>query len=122
MQLPESLRDIASEIGEVKVFELIRRFKGQRIHIPKTIAKWSLLPILGNEAALKLVHLCGGEDIFIPKCHKLNLALRNQAIRADRTSGLRINDLVMRYGLSNTQIKLICKKSTFSESPISFVS
>jgi len=124
MELPESLEDIASAIGEAKVFELITRFKGQRIHIPKSIAKWSLLPILGSEAALRLVQLCGGNDIFIPSCHGLNLAFRNEKIRADR-SFMKIDDLASKYQLSRRAIQKIVngsQKSTLSESPISLVS
>jgi len=121
--LPESLEDIASAIGEAKVFELINRFKGQRIHIPKSISKWSLLPLLGNEAAFKLVQLCGGNDIFIPSCHGLNLASRNQKIRADRDS-MKIDDLAAKYQLSRRAIQKIVnsQKSTLSESSISLVS
>lgn len=108
MQLPSSLRDICSVIGEQKTIELVNAIGGQRVWIPRKSSPNSFLfKILGYEAACKLSSLCGGSQIVIPLCVAMKKVDRDVQIRRDRAS-LSINELVAKYGISDRQIRAIC--------------
>lgn len=61
---------------------------------------------LGLEAFLKLVSLCGGQDLYIPKRESLERGPRDRAIRA-RFDGGNYRQLAAQYRLSVRQIRKI---------------
>ena len=61
---------------------------------------------LGLEAFLKLVSLCGGQDLYIPKRESLERGPRDRAIRA-RFDGGNYRALAAQYRLSVRQIRKI---------------
>lgn len=61
---------------------------------------------LGMEAFLKLVSLCGGQDLYIPKRESLERGPRDRAIRA-RFDGGNYRALAAQYRLSVRQIRKI---------------
>lgn len=61
---------------------------------------------LGLEAFLKLVALCGGQDLYIPKRESLERGPRDRAIRA-RFDGGNYRALAAQYRLSVRQIRKI---------------
>jgi len=61
---------------------------------------------LGMEAFLKLVALCGGQDLYIPKRESLERGPRDRAIRA-RFDGGNYRALAAQYRLSLRQIRKI---------------
>lgn len=61
---------------------------------------------LGMEAFLKLVALCGGQDLYIPKRESLERGPRDRAIRA-RFDGGNYRQLAAQYRLSVRQIRKI---------------
>lgn len=61
---------------------------------------------LGMEAFLKLVTLCGGQDLYIPKRESLERGPRDRAIRA-RFDGGNYRALAAQYRLSVRQIRKI---------------
>ena len=61
---------------------------------------------LGMEAFLKLVALCGGQDLYIPKRESLERGPRDRAIRA-RFDGGNYRALAAQYRLSVRQIRKI---------------
>lgn len=61
---------------------------------------------LGLKAFLKLVSLCGGQDLYIPKRESLERGPRNRAIRA-RFDGGNYRQLAAQYRLSVRQIRKI---------------
>lgn len=65
---------------------------------------------LGLEAFLKLVSLCGGQDLYIPKRESLERGPRDRAIRA-RFNGGNYRALAAQYRLSVRQIRKIINGS-----------
>ena len=65
---------------------------------------------LGLEAFLKLVSLCGGQDLYIPKRESLERGPRDRAIRA-RFAGGNYRALAAQYRLSIRQIRKIINGS-----------
>ena len=65
---------------------------------------------LGLEAFLKLVSLCGGQDLYIPKRESLERGPRDRAIRA-RFDGGNYRALAAQYRLSIRQIRKIINGS-----------
>lgn len=61
---------------------------------------------LGMEAFLKLIALCGGQDLYIPKRESLERGPRDRAIR-DRFDGGNYRALAAQYRLSVRQIRKI---------------
>lgn len=61
---------------------------------------------LGMEGFLKLVALCGGQDLYIPKRESLERGPRDRAIRA-RFDGGNYRALAAQYRLSVRQIRKI---------------
>lgn len=61
---------------------------------------------LGMDAFLKLVALCGGQDLYIPKRESLERGPRDRAIR-DRFDGGNYRALAAQYRLSVRQIRKI---------------
>lgn len=62
---------------------------------------------LGMEAFLKLVALCGGQDLYIPKRESLERGPRDRAIRARFSEGGDYRTLAAQYRLSVRQIRKI---------------
>lgn len=106
--LPESLRDIASQIGIEKTLAIVEKFAGRKIWIPRNPrSDWVMFEVLGCEAAGKLVKLCGGSQIEIPLCKAFRIAARNELIRKDREC-LTIQKMIEKYGLCRWQLSQIC--------------
>ncbi len=61
---------------------------------------------LGMKAFLKLITLCGGQDLYIPKRESLERGPRDRAIRA-RFDGGNYRQLAAQYRLSVRQIRKI---------------
>lgn len=61
---------------------------------------------LGLEAFLKLVSLCGGQELYIPKRESLERGPRDRAIRS-RFDGGNYRALAAQYRLSVRQIRKI---------------
>lgn len=61
---------------------------------------------LGMEAFLKLVALCGGQDLYIPKRESLERGPRDRAIRA-RFDGGNYRALAAQFRLSERQVRKI---------------
>lgn len=65
-----------------------------------------LAEVLGVETFLRLVSLCGGQDLYIPKRESLERGPRDRAIRA-RFDGGNYRALAVQYRLSERQIRKI---------------
>jgi Mor family transcriptional regulator len=106
--IPKSLRDIEQAIGTSKVLELIRELGGQKIYVPVALSpSWSLLPVLGIDGAQKLIDICGGNQVEIPKGTNHKRETRNNAIRSDHIFGLSLGEITKKYDLSRRQVQKI---------------
>ena len=61
---------------------------------------------MGLEAFLKLIALCGGQDLYIPKRESLERGPRDRAIR-QRFNGGNYRELAAQFRLSVRQIRKI---------------
>jgi Mor family transcriptional regulator len=107
--LPSCLTDIEASIGLEKTLKLVKRYGGQVIFISKNVTQdCDLVKVLGFDAAVKISHLLGGNQVLIPTCKKMKCSSRNDAIRLDRAK-LTLSELATKYQLSYSQIQKICR-------------
>lgn len=66
-----------------------------------------LLEVLDPESIYKLMVAYGGNTIFIPKVDKILAMERKEKIKRDFYSGLPLNHLTKKYGLSARYIRTI---------------
>lgn len=78
-------------------------FRGERVYIPKNLSTdHELVERVGQEAAIKLCSLFGGEVLFIPRAAVAKLH-RNLQILEDAHT-LSVVQLARKYGLGERQI------------------
>lgn len=65
-----------------------------------------ILELLGMEAFLRLIHLCGGQSLYLPKLDSLQKDGRDREIRA-RFDGGNYRALARQFRLSERQIRKI---------------
>ena len=78
--------------------------KVRREDIPEEY--WDLLDTLGREAFFKLIRLCGGQNMYVPKPETLTRNARDRDIRA-RFNGGNYKALAAQFRLSERQIRKI---------------
>lgn len=105
--LPKTLKMVADVIGEDLTMKIVENYAGHRIYIPvQPTLDWALVGLLGFEAAYALSAKFGGEQIEIPTCHSIKVALRNAQIRKERET-LSVSQIAFKYGLSRGRIQKI---------------
>ena len=67
---------------------------------------WDILDTLGREAFFKLIRLCGGLNMYIPKMESLGRNARDREIRA-LFDGYNYKALAAQFRLSDRQIRKI---------------
>lgn len=69
-----------------------------------------LSDLLGMDTFLRLVRLCGGTSLYIPKSESVGRAARDAMIRAEFT-GSNYKELAAKYRLSDVWIRSIVTKT-----------
>lgn len=69
-----------------------------------------LIVVMGSEAAKKMMHAYPAQWIYVPKYTSSAIYTRNKLIARDCDAGLSLNQLAMKYELSQRQICYILKK------------
>lgn len=67
---------------------------------------------IGIDAFKKLVYLCGGSMLYVPKCDSLVKALRDRNIQ-NEFNGENYRLLARKYGLTERRVRDILAKSNF---------
>jgi Mor family transcriptional regulator len=62
--------------------------------------------IVGIDAALALVKICGGEEIYVPKAERIARSARDRAIRA-KFNGANQRELARQYKLTVSYVRTI---------------
>ncbi len=127
LRMPDAARTIYSIMKSNEILlKLIGRFGGCTLHIP---AKWpplgqssnykghALRRVLTPQQMQAMVAHYGGTDLYIPKCTKYLLQLRNntiiqsftKAVQQGRSTGNVVQWLARRYRLSDRRIWDILK-------------
>lgn len=105
--LPESVIEIINLIGEQETCLLIKCFSGRAVFFPKNAKNpYAISPSSWSVLCKRF----GGSLVFIPRCYKTLLHVRNKRIQADRRNGLSIAELTGKYTLTDRQIFTILGK------------
>lgn len=108
--LPPSVKLLAQVIGLKATLSLITEYHPRsRIYIPLVINETHRISAcIGLHASAKLSECYGGTSLSFPLCSAYRKAIqRNKLIIADRTAGLSIDQLAVKYQLSTRHIRRI---------------
>ena len=112
--LPQSARDLITQIGLPATVALIQAMPGVRFPVPRGEnnnpgggARFAqLVEIVGYEATLILVQNYGNDrGLYVPSCKKAILRARDRQIIADYGTGVTVLDLALKYRLSYRHIE-----------------
>lgn len=124
--LPQSARDLISQIGLPAAVALIQAMPGVRFPVPRGennnpdgAARFAqLVDIVGHEATLILVRNYGNDrGLYVPSCKKAILRARDRQIVADYGTGVTVLDLSLKYRLSYRRIEGILNAPTAPPAP-----
>lgn len=65
--------------------------------------------IIGVESAAKLIRICGGFHVYVPKMKTITKSRRDKSIYNEFTNGISIKHLARKYSLSDNMIRKIIK-------------
>ncbi len=112
--LPQSARDLITQIGLPATVALIQAMPGVRFPVPRGennnpdgAARFAqLVEIVGYEATLILVQNYGNDrGLYIPSCKKAIRRARDRQIIADYGTGVTVLDLALKSRLSYRRIE-----------------
>lgn len=118
-ELPQSARDLISQIGMSGAVALIQAMPGIRFPVPRGednnpagAARFAqLVEIIGYEATLVLVRNYGNDrGLYVPSCKKAIIRARDRQIVAEYGTGASVIDLALRYKLSYRRIEGVLNK------------
>ena len=124
--LPQSARDLITQIGLPATVALIQAMPGVRFPVPRGennnpdgAARFAqLVEIVGYEATLILVQNYGNDrGLYVPSCKKAILRARDRQIIADYGTGVTVLDLALKYRLSYRRIEGILNAPTAPPAP-----
>lgn len=116
--LPESLQQMIEAIGEVATLALVEEFPGttQRLPAISNVATHHFVPVIGEVLLMGLVKALGGSrDIYIPRCLEGMRKKRDQAIVREYLAGTPVNELALKYHLSDRHIWRILKETNMQD-------
>lgn len=93
---------LISLVGHTAARELIHRYGGLVLVVPKTVTGW--LADLPGHSAERLAALYGGDRIYIPKPDRELRRARNRQIIAEYDAGERVQAIARRHRLTERQI------------------
>ncbi len=68
-----------------------------------------LRQIIGVESAAKLIRVCGGSYVYVPKMETITKSRRDKAIYNEFISGISVKNLSRKYSVSEALIRAIIK-------------
>jgi Mor family transcriptional regulator len=107
--LPESLRSlVTSGVSEDTVRLLVEKAGGLRVNVPVMGSHrvGQLAEMLGENAA-ELSRVCGGSNLYVPRCTAWLAASRNRALRADYDAGVSVHELCRKYKVTEPTVRRI---------------
>lgn len=119
--LPDTALHIAAVIGEEAAEKLIENIGGARFKMGKGCVKTERLAILteaiGEQTALQLLKVFGGEEMYIPRCEKAVREARNrnllhdwqQSLDSGKSQLMTCSKLAVKYRISDRTIYTIVK-------------
>lgn len=121
--LPETALHIAAVIGNEAAEKLINAIGGARFKMGKGRLKTERLAMLtealGEQTALDLLEVFGGEEIYIPRCDNAVKEVRNRNLLHDwqesldsgKSKSMTCSKLAVKYRISDRTIYTIVKEA-----------
>ncbi|MGA8147805.1 MAG: Mor transcription activator family protein [Gallionellaceae bacterium] len=108
---PVNLLEIIEIIGETHALKLVKRYGGTTPRLPairNIKVDHHMAQCIGVEALTKLAKTTGGGRwLYIPRCARGLREARNREIVQLYTDGMKVDDLALKFGLSDRQIENI---------------
>lgn len=109
--MKRELKEIADVIGLGDALELVRRWGGRQLDVPKTARPGDPLALtMGYDCAKRLVDAFGGRRFELPAERNALLDLRNAAIVDMVAAGTSHEKAALAFGLSRPAINYILRK------------
>lgn len=106
--LPESMADLVDIIGLPAVLRLMEAFGGTELWVPERLFyNHKLLEALDGEAAQSLCEYMAGSRIRVPRGAAIIREVRNRAIRRERHQGAKLDELALRYKITDRHVLTI---------------
>ncbi len=119
--LPPFAQELVDLIGFDPTMALVRAFGGIPLRIPKRntggAGYEAISEIVGQEATDKLICRYGGDRVKMPRCQRLLIVNRWRRIIADYERGDTLNQIALRYRITERAVSKILKKPVFLDSP-----
>lgn len=119
--LPPFAQELVDLIGFEPTMALVRAFGGIPLRIPKRSSGGAnyeaIAELVGQDAADKLVARYGGDRVKMPRCQRLMIVERWRRIIADSERGDTLNQIALRYRITERAVSKILKKPIFLSSP-----
>lgn len=117
-QLPGSLGEVVDAIGIDAALRLVEQLGGTRLYVPERMTpNHPVVALLGHKHAYTLASQFGGDQIILPRCVAAMRALRDTAIREQRSGGASTKTLALKHGLTERQIYAILAGGEEQASP-----
>jgi Mor family transcriptional regulator len=109
--MQQIVKDLAECVGLSNAIEIVRRWGGRELYIPKTVDGASPLALtLGLDCARKLCSIFGGERLRLPAERNALLDLRNTAVMQMLESGKSMEAVGLEFGITRQRVKQIKRK------------
>lgn len=103
--LPASMAELVDIIGLPAVLQLMKAFGGTEIWIPQKLNHaHGLVAAIGPEAAQTLCEHMTCERVKVPRGAEIIREIRNRAIRRERREGAKLDELALRYEITDRQV------------------
>jgi hypothetical protein len=103
--LPRSIRDIGETYDLRLVIRLVQEFGGVRVKVPKRLHERSeFVKRLGVDDAEKIIYLCGGGELDVPRS-LIRRAARKQTIISMYNKGFTQAQIAREVGCTDRQVR-----------------
>ena len=114
--LPDSVLELAEEIGLAATLRLVAARGGTTVHVPKLEPRTRLVGHrlageLGFPNLAALAAARGGEKIQVPRCSAARRELRNLRIVEEAAAGAGVNQLALRWGTSERSVRRLIARA-----------
>ncbi len=117
-ELPDNLKLLVEVAGLPAAIDLAQRLGGSEYTFPvRYNPESSLVAVVGEEAAEKLIAYFSGEKYYIPKGDRALRCARNREIEYKYENGQTGRDLAQEYRLTERQVRSILNRPAANSSP-----
>jgi len=109
-RLPELFKELRSELPFSDLMNLVEKFGGTRVYIPRRPTKDSAVAsVLAPQSFQALCRQRGGDQILIPRAAALRRAIRDQAVLAALRQGKTYREVALAFDMTQRNVYRIAK-------------